>query len=72
MNTDEIMQIALKMAGLDEIPGDTGIHVPGENIKKILIFIATPPYNCITFENAGRIILITQRKVYKAQDMKHR
>ncbi|MDF1539164.1 MAG: Nif3-like dinuclear metal center hexameric protein, partial [Candidatus Thorarchaeota archaeon] len=39
MNTEEIMQIALSMAGLDEIPGDTGIHVPGENIKNVLIGI---------------------------------
>lgn len=37
MNTEEIMDIALQMAGLNEIPGDSGIHVPGENIKKVLI-----------------------------------
>ncbi|MFW9908043.1 MAG: Nif3-like dinuclear metal center hexameric protein [Candidatus Thorarchaeota archaeon] len=39
MNTEEIMQIALAMAGLEEMPGDTGIHVHGENIEKILIGI---------------------------------
>jgi hypothetical protein len=39
MNTDEIMQIALQMAGLDEIPGDSAIHVPCQDIKKILIGI---------------------------------
>jgi len=39
MNTEEIMQIALNMADLDEIPGDSGIHVPGENVKKAIIGI---------------------------------
>ncbi|MHA2425559.1 MAG: hypothetical protein ACXAEF_12280, partial [Candidatus Thorarchaeota archaeon] len=39
MNTEEIMQIALSMAGLESMPGDTGIHEPGEDIKKVLIGI---------------------------------
>jgi hypothetical protein len=39
MNTDEIMQLALTMAGLDEIPGDSAIHVPGHDIKKVLFGI---------------------------------
>lgn len=37
MNTDEIMQIALTMSGLEEIPDDTAIHVSGTDIKKVLI-----------------------------------
>ncbi len=39
MNTNEIMSLALQMAGLKEIPGDTGIHVPGDDIKKVLFGI---------------------------------
>ena len=39
MNTDEIMNLALGMAGLDSMPADTGIHVSGENIRKVLIGI---------------------------------
>ena len=34
MNTKEIMDMALEMAGLTEIPGDSGIVVEGENLKK--------------------------------------
>ncbi len=37
MNTEEIMDLALSLAGLKEIPDDSGIIVQGENIKKILI-----------------------------------
>ena len=39
MNTDEIMNLALEMAGLEEIPADSGIHVSGEGIKRVLIGI---------------------------------
>ncbi len=37
MNTQEIMDIALKLAGLTEIPADSAILVPGEGIKKVLV-----------------------------------
>ncbi|MFW9920335.1 MAG: hypothetical protein ACFFED_12100 [Candidatus Thorarchaeota archaeon] len=39
MNTTEIMNLALGMAGLDMIPADSGIHVPSDNVKKVLIGI---------------------------------
>jgi len=39
MNTTEIMNIALTMAGFDKVPGDSEIFNPGENIRKILFGI---------------------------------
>ena len=36
MTTQELMDIALKAAGLDEMPPDCDIIVPGEGIKKVL------------------------------------
>lgn len=33
------MALALEMAELDDIPGDSGIHNPGDDIKKVLIGI---------------------------------
>lgn len=36
MNTKEIMDLALELAGLDEIPADSGIIVNGEDINKVL------------------------------------
>ncbi|MDR0999404.1 MAG: hypothetical protein LBL96_01140 [Clostridiales bacterium] len=39
MNTSEMMEIALKLAGLTEKPSDTDVIVPGESIKRILIGI---------------------------------
>ncbi len=37
MNTKQMMDMALELAGLEETPVDSGIHVDGENIKKVLI-----------------------------------
>ena len=37
MTTQELMDIALKAANLDEMPADCGIIVPGEGIKKVLM-----------------------------------
>lgn len=35
MNTQEILDAALKLAGLSEVPADSGVIVAGENIKKV-------------------------------------
>ena len=37
MNTQEIMDLALSLAGLSSMPSDCAILVPGENIKRVLI-----------------------------------
>ncbi|MBN2259306.1 MAG: hypothetical protein JW702_02055 [Clostridiales bacterium] len=39
MNTRQLMDIALNMAGLEKEPFDTGIIVEGENIKKLIMGI---------------------------------
>ncbi len=39
MNTEQIMDIALELAGLDKKPEDSGITKQGENISKVLIGI---------------------------------
>jgi len=36
MNTQQLMDSAVKLAGMDTMPADCGIMVPGENIKKVL------------------------------------
>jgi putative NIF3 family GTP cyclohydrolase 1 type 2 len=39
MNTKEIMELSLKLAGLKEVPQDSAIYVSGDNIKKVLFGI---------------------------------
>jgi len=39
MNTEEIMELALRLAGLKKIPEDSAIYVSGDNIRKVLFGI---------------------------------
>ncbi len=39
MNTEEIMEVALKLAGLKKVPEDSAIYVSGDSIRKILFGI---------------------------------
>ena len=39
VTTEQLMQIAMEMAGQTKFPADSKIHVPGKNIKKILFGI---------------------------------
>lgn len=39
MNTEEIMELALKLAGLKQVPEDSAIYVNGDNIGKMLFGI---------------------------------
>jgi len=39
MNTEEIMELALKLAGLKEVPEDSAIYVRSDNTRKILFGI---------------------------------
>jgi putative NIF3 family GTP cyclohydrolase 1 type 2 len=39
VNTEEIMQLALELAGLKEAPEDSAIYVSGKNVRKVLFGI---------------------------------
>lgn len=39
MNTEEIMELSLQLAGLKEVPDDSAIYMSGENIEKVLFGI---------------------------------
>lgn len=36
MHTDDIIKLALDLVGMSELPADSAVYVPGENINKIL------------------------------------
>ncbi|MDQ7844640.1 MAG: Nif3-like dinuclear metal center hexameric protein [Armatimonadota bacterium] len=36
MTTDEIMSLALELAGMDRVPEDSAVFVPGRNIRRVL------------------------------------
>jgi hypothetical protein len=76
MNTEEIMKLSLKLAGLREIPEDSAIYVSGGGIGKVLFGIdAGVPelllaknlgYDCVIAHHpAGGTALINFHKVFK-------
>lgn len=59
MNTKEIMEVALKLAGLEEVPVDSGIVVEGENIKKIAIGVDMELAEMMLARELGADLIIT-------------
>jgi hypothetical protein len=39
MTSEEVMQVALDLAGLGDIPSDSGVHVPGKSVRRIFATI---------------------------------
>ncbi|KXG74826.1 Nif3-like dinuclear metal center hexameric protein [Thermotalea metallivorans] len=59
MNTTEIMNIALELAGLQEIPWDSGISVEGNDIKKVLIGIDMETPELLLAKELGMDLVIS-------------
>ena len=57
LGTDDLMEMALEMAGVSEVPQDSGIHVPGKGIRRVLftldanvgvlLFAKQQGYDCV-------------------------
>ncbi len=59
MNTKEIMNVALELAGLKEVPEDSGIIVEGNNIKKVAIGVDMELAEMMLSEKLGVDLVIT-------------
>lgn len=63
MNTKEILDLALTMAGMTEVPGDTGILVEGENIKKVVIGVDMGTAEILLAKQLGADLVIGHHPV---------
>jgi putative NIF3 family GTP cyclohydrolase 1 type 2 len=59
LHTDEILKIALDLAGLKKTPPDSGVVVPGENIKKIVFGVDMELAEMILARELGADAVIT-------------
>jgi len=59
MNTRELMNIALRLAGLENEPYDTTISVEGENIQKILIGVDMETPEMLLAKNLGYDLVVS-------------
>jgi hypothetical protein len=53
LNTEEVMEIALKLAGLTEVPEDSAVYVEGENIQRVLFCIDVGPAELLLAKQLG-------------------
>lgn len=63
MNTREIMELALKLAGLDEIPEDSGILVEGQSIKKVFTGVDMDTAEIMLAKQLGADLVIAHHPV---------
>lgn len=63
MNTQEIMDLALKMAGLKETPADSGIIVSGKDIKKAAFGVDMEAAEMLIAREIGVDLVITHHPV---------
>jgi len=66
MNTEEIMDLALKLADMKSIPADSAIHVPGKDIKKVLLCIDADPAELMLAKNLGCDAVVAHHPIGKA------
>lgn len=66
MNTDRLMEIALEMAGLSEIPGDTAVHHPGGGIRRLLAGIDLRGPELALAKSLGYDAVLTHHPVGRA------
>ncbi|MCL2227450.1 MAG: hypothetical protein FWB97_07470 [Oscillospiraceae bacterium] len=69
MNTQELMDIAVKAAKLDEMPADCGIIVPGENIKKVLMGVDMETAELMLAQQLGFDCVVTHHPKNTNLDM---
>lgn len=66
MNTEEIMDLALKLADMKSIPADSAIHVPGKNIQKVLLCVDADPAELMLAKNLGCDAVIAHHPIGRA------
>lgn len=59
MNTQDIMNLALELSGLTEIPADSAIINPGEDIKKVLIGVDMTEPELLVAKQLGYDLVIS-------------
>ncbi|MGD8565581.1 MAG: hypothetical protein PVF96_04455 [Candidatus Bathyarchaeota archaeon] len=75
LDTEDVMQLSLDLAGLKEIPEDTAIHVSGDNISNVLfgidagvpelLFAKEHGYDCVITHHPQGTAIINFHKVFR-------
>jgi len=58
LNTEEIMELALELSGLKEIPEDSAIYISGEKIRRALVCIDAGPAELLLAKQLGFDVVV--------------
>lgn len=53
LSTDELMQVALEMAGMSQLPADSAVYVPGDSLRRVLFGIDIGPAELLIARELG-------------------
>ncbi|QQG48834.1 MAG: hypothetical protein HY247_00485 [archaeon] len=67
MDTTGVMRLALDLAGLKDVPADSGIWVPGRRIRKVLFAIDAGAPELLLAKQEGYDLLIAHHPVGPAR-----
>ena len=70
MNTADIMQLSLKLAGMDAIPADSGIFRPCHNVKRILLGIDIEKEDLLFARDNGLDLVLAHHPINWANFLK--
>ena len=59
MNTQQILDFSLRLAGLSEVPADTAVYVPGENVRRVLVGIDLGEADLLAARSWGYDLVLT-------------
>src|SRR2546426_7359835 len=68
MDTDRIMRFALKLAGMRNVTADSGIHVKGHGIKRVLVAIDVGTSELLLARELGCDACISLHFFFQAED----
>jgi len=63
MTTAEIMQVALDQAGLDTIPADSAVHIPGSGLRRALFGVDLEVGEILFAKQAGFDVIVAHHPV---------
>lgn len=69
MNTQKMMDLALELAGLDKMPNDCEITIPGENIKKVLMGVDMGTAELLLAKQLGYDCVVTHHNTNTHPDI---
>jgi hypothetical protein len=59
VNSEQIMAVALEQAGLDEVPADSDIHVPGQGLRRALFAVDVDVGELLFARDAGYDVVVS-------------